>query len=334
MFHSLDQIVDRIRTGERFLVIGHVGPDGDDVSCVASLVMILRKAGKVVEGCIADRIPDFFHRIAGEELIQGVDDLRTFGFDTAITVDSSGLDRIGEAVDLLEGGIPDITIDHHATNTGFGKLNFCDPSYAAAAMIVQEIGEHLVELDSTLAEMLLLGIATDTGFFRFTSVDERVFDCAATLVRSGANIGRIAEAVLEHRTLSELSLRKDMLETLALSDDGRLATAYVTADMIERNGCSDEDTYGLVGELRAIGGVEVAIVFAESPRGTVDVSLRSKNRVDVSKIAVRFGGGGHVPAAGFSRSGVDIDKLKSEVIAHATQAISDTLPKRPELATR
>jgi len=286
MFHSLDQVVERLKQGRRFLVIGHIGPDGDDVSCVASLVMILRKAGKTTEGCIADRVPDF-----------------------------------------LGGEPPDITIDHHKTNAGFGAINFCDSSYAAAAMIAQEIGERLVELDSALAELLLLGIATDTGFFRYTSVNERVFESAAALVRQGANIGRIAEAVLEHRTLSEIQLHKDMLETLKLSVGGKLASAHVTADVIERNGCRDEDTFGLVSELRAIGGVEVAIVFVEWARGTVNASLRSKNRVDVSQIALRFGGGGHVPAAGFSQSGVDIADLMADVLADAERTLGKAFPR-------
>jgi len=326
MFDTLDRVTDRIRRGRRFLVIGHIGPDGDDVSCVASLVMILRKAGKTAEGCIADRVPDFLHRLTNDSLIKRVDALRSYRFDTSITVDSSDLARIGDAVELLEEGVPDITIDHHKTNAGFGGINFCDPSYAAAAMIVQEIGERMVELDPPLAEMLLLGIATDTGFFRYTSVDERVFDRAATLVRGGANIGRIAEAVLEHRTLNEINLHQAMFETLELSDDGRLATAHVTADVIERNRCRDEDTFGLVGELRAIGGVEVAIMFIEWPRGTVNVSLRSKNRVDVSEIAIRFGGGGHVPAAGFRQTGVEIKALMNDVIADAEKTIAAALP--------
>jgi len=158
-------------------------------------------------------------------------------------------------------------------------------------------------------------------------VNERVFESAAALVRQGANIGRIAEAVLEHRTLSEIQLHKDMLETLKLSVGGKLASAHVTADVIERNGCRDEDTFGLVSELRAIGGVEVAIVFVEWARGTVNASLRSKNRVDVSQIALRFGGGGHVPAAGFSQSGVDIADLMADVLADAERTLGKAFPR-------
>jgi len=322
MFETLDRVAERLRVGRRFLVIGHIRPDGDDISSVASLVAILRKAGKTAEGCIADRIPDFFLRLSGDGLTRGVEELRSYSHDTSITVDASDLSRIGDAVGLLKGGIPDVTLDHHKTNAGFGMTNFCDPSYAATAMIVYEIGERLVEFDPVLSEMLLLGIATDTGFFRYSSADERVFSYAASLIRHGASITRIAEAVLEHRTLNEIHLHADMFKTLKISADGRLATAHVTAEMIERNGCTEDDTPGLVGQLRSIGGVEVAIMFIEWPRGMAHISLRSKNRVDVSEIALRLGGGGHARAAGCSLSDAKLDELMNDVIADAEGAIA------------
>jgi len=324
MFVDLNTVVERLRTGQRFLVIGHIRPDGDDVSSVAALVVILRKMCKSAEGCIADPLPNFFERLSSDGVIKGLDELRDYAYDTSITVDSSDLARIGDAVELLENGMPDITLDHHKSNLGFGKMNFCDSAYAATAMIVYEIGKQLVEFDSALAETLLLGIATDTGFFRYASADERVFAYAAELVRTGANIGRITQAILEHRTLNEIHLHTAMFKTLTILADGRLAAAYVTAEMMKDTGCTDDDTAGLVGQLRAIGGVEVAIMFIESSQGTIHISLRSKNIVDVSEIALKFGGGGHARAAGCSQSDVKLDDLMNDVIAEAEVAIEHT----------
>ena len=326
MPEGLGRVIGRIKEGERFLVIGHIKPDGDDISSVASLTMILRKAGKIAEGCIADRIPWFFRRLAGAGSIKGVDELRGYRFDTSITVDASDLFRIGEAVELLGGDIPDITLDHHKTNKGFGKIDFCDPSYAAAAMIVYEIGKQLVDYDPELAEATLLGIATDTGFFKYANTDERVFAYAAELVRNGADIQRIASAVLEHRTVNEIKLLIDMFATLKLSLGGRLATAYVSAEMIERNGCTEDDTSGMVGEIRAIDGVEVAILFIEWPRRNVHVSFRSKEYVDVSEIAIAFRGGGHSRAAGCSLAGVELEDVMKKVIPFAEKAIEEASP--------
>ncbi len=323
MIDTLDQVLNRIDEGERFLVIGHIRPDGDDISSVASLVMILRKAGKVAEGCIAETSP-FLERLDRAQIIKRPDALREYAYDTAITVDASELARIGDSAELLEGRAPDITLDHHKSNRGFGKINFCDSNYTATAMIVYEIGERLVEFDPALAEMILLGIATDTGFFRYASVDERVFSYAARLVREGADIGRITEAVLEHRTLNEIHLLIEVLGTLELSAEGKLATAYVTAEMLERTGCTDDDTSGLIGEIRSIAGVEVAIVLIESLEGAVHVSLRSKNTVDVSEIALQFNGGGHARAAGCSCSDVKLEDIREAVTEAARQAIASS----------
>jgi len=331
MFSSLDQVIDRISAGERFLVLGHIKPDGDDVSSVASLVMILRAAGKTAEGCIPDELPDFVGRLSCDGILKSVDELRSYSYDTSITVDSSDLERIGRAADLLRDGIPDITIDHHKTNVGFGKLNVCDPSYAAAAMIICEIGEKLdlADFDSVLAETLLLGIATDSGFFRYPNTDERALSCAAALVRRGASISRISEAVLEHRTLSEIQLAADMFGTLEILADGRLAAAHIAAETLEKRDCTLANTVGLIGQLRSIGGVEVAILFVELPNGTVNVEFRSKNRVDVSEIAVRFGGGGHAPASGCSLPGIGLDETKRRVIADAEETIAREFGGQP-----
>jgi bifunctional oligoribonuclease and PAP phosphatase NrnA len=322
MFVNLDRVIERLHAGQRFLVIGHIRPDGDDVSSVASLVMILRQMGKTAEGCIADPLPNFFERLSGDGAIKGVSELRDYAYDTSITVDSSDLARIGDAVELLENGSPDITLDHHKSNLGFGKINFCDSAYAATAMIVYEIGKQLVEFDRELAESLLLGIATDTGFFRYANADERVFAYSAELVRTGANVGRITQAILEHRTLNEIHLHTAMFKTLKILADGRLAAAYVTAEMMAETGCTDDDTAGLVGQLRAIGGVEVAIMFIESPTGEIHVSLRSKNIVDVSEIALKFGGGGHARAAGCSQTDGKLDSLMKDIIAETERVIS------------
>jgi len=321
MFDTMDQVIERINEGQRFLVIGHIRPDGDDISSVASLVMILRKAGKVAEGCIAHNESPFLQRLDRHHLIRDVEALRRYAYDTAITVDASELSRIGAAAELLEGRAPDITIDHHKSNLGFGKLNFCDPGYAATAMIVYEIAERLVAFDADLAEMLLLGIATDTGFFRYASVDERTFAYAARLAQEGANMGRITEAVLEHRTLNEIELVKAMLDTLKLSSDSRLATAYVTAEMLQRTGCTDDDTAGLIGEIRSIAGVEVAIVFIELSERNIHISLRSKRTIDVSEIALKFEGGGHARAAGCSCTDRDLKELIPLVTAEAKRSI-------------
>jgi len=323
---TLDAVIERLKKATKVLVIGHIKPDGDDISSVASLVLILRKMGKIAEGCIADSIPWFYQELHGVSVIKQAAELTDYSYDTAVTVDASELSRIGEAVKLLNGNPPDITLDHHKTNVGFGRLDFCDPSYAATAMIVYEIGKRLTEYDPELAEATLLGIATDTGFFKYATTDYKVFTYAAELVKAGADIQRIASAVLEHRTVNELRLMSEMLDTLRIEEDGKLAWAYVSADMLTRNGCTEEDTEGLVGEIRAIHGVEMAVLFIEWPANHVHISFRSKNYADVSEIALAFGGGGHARASGCSCKNVRLEDIAEKVIAKAKETLKNATP--------
>ncbi len=312
---KLDDIVERLRKGKRFLIIGHIKPDGDDISSVASLTLILRKMGKVAEGCIADHIPWFYEDLDGVSEIKGLEELKGYEYDTSITVDASEISRIGDGVLLLKDGKPTITIDHHKTNVGFGELDFYDSAYAATAVIIYEIAQKLgVEYDPKLACINLLGIATDTGFFKYSNTDSKVFRYSAELVEKGANIQKISSAVLEHQTLKELKLFSEMLNTLAVDADGKVAWAYVSYDMLVRNNCTDDETGGFVGEVRSLYGVEVAILFVEWPQRQINISFRSKNYVDVSEIAVYFGGGGHVRASGCSIKEADLNETIDKVI--------------------
>ena len=318
---NLDQVIERLKAARKALVVGHVRPDGDAIGSVAALTLILRKLGVEAEGCIPDPVPWFYREIPGTRVLRSVEELRGREFDTTVVVDTSALPRIGAAAELLSGREPDVVIDHHATNTGFGSLNFCDPSYAAVALIVHEIGRRLVEYDEELAELLLLGTATDTGFFKYANVDARVFEMAAELARHGARIQHIASAVLEHRTPKTIRLLTEMFRTLRLEEGGKLAYAYVSADMLRRTGCGEEETEGFVGEIRSLHGVEVAILFTEWPEGEVHVSLRSKSYVDVSRVALEFGGGGHPRAAGCTLKVGRIEEAIPPVIAAARRAL-------------
>jgi len=314
---SLDQVITRLREANRALVVGHIRPDGDAIGSVAALTLILRKLGIEAEGCIPDHIPWFYREIQGTRIIRSVAELRGKGFDTAVVLDASDISRIGEAAQLLPGREPDVVLDHHVTNTGFGALNLCLPNYAATAMIVHEIGKRLVPYDRELAEVILLGIATDTGFFKYATVDDRTFAVAAELARHGARIQPIASAVLEHRTPKTIRLLVDMFRTLRIEAGGKLAYAYVSAEMLRRAGCGEEETEGFVGEIRALHGVEVAILFTEWPEGEVHVSLRSKAYVDVSRIARALGGGGHPRAAGCT---LYVPRLR-DAIARVVEAV-------------
>ncbi len=321
MWGTLGQVIDRLKGAHQVLVIGHAKPDGDAISSVAGLVAILQRYGISAWGCIADELPWYYRALPGIELISTPDKLQGHSFDTTVVVDSSDLQRIGEAGALLHGALPDVTLDHHRTNEGFGALNYCDSGAAATAMIVLEIAKSMVSLDAELAQVLLLGIATDTGFFKYANAGAQVLESAAELVRHGASLQPIASAVLEHRSLNTLRLLARMFDTIDIREGGKLAYGWVSQEMLRETGCTDDDTEGFVGEIRSLHGVEVAVLFVESPDGEVHASLRSKSVVDVSEVAAALGGGGHARAAGCSLTAARLAEAVDQVISPASRAL-------------
>jgi bifunctional oligoribonuclease and PAP phosphatase NrnA len=320
---DLNAVIDRLRKANRLLVIGHIKPDGDDISSVVSLVIIMRKLGKEAKGCIAGEIPWLYKQLDNVDLINDVRQLQDYEYDTSVTVDCSELSRIGDAVSLLKGNKPDINLDHHQTNCGFGKIDFYDSTYAATAEIIYEIGKQLVDYDASLAEINLLGIATDTGFFKYSNVDHKVFSYAAELVKAGANVQRIASSVLEHRTLEQINLLCQTFENLEIQEDGKIAWSYVSAEMLLAAGCTDDDADNLVEEIRSLHGVEIAVLFIEWPERDVHISFRSKNYADVSAVAMSFGGGGHARAAGCSCRNADLERTIQRVIKRSKEALKN-----------
>ncbi len=318
---DLHRVIEQLKKANRLLVIGHIKPDGDDISSVASLVMIMRKLGKTAEGCIAGEIPLHYRKLVGVKLIKDVSELKAYEYDTTVTVDCSDLSRIGDAVILLKGRKPDINIDHHQTNCGFGKLDFYDSAYAAAAVIIYEIGKELVEYDTRLAQINLLGIATDTGFFKYSNVDYKVFHYAAELVKAGANIQRLSSAVLEQKNLRQIKLLCQTFDRLHKVEHGKLAWSEISAQMLTATGCTDEDADDIVEEIRSLQGVEIAILFIEWPKEDIHISFRSKNYADVSKVALKFGGGGHARAAGCTCKNANPKAMVKMVIDEARKAL-------------
>jgi phosphoesterase RecJ-like protein len=296
-----DKIINEIKNASSILVAGHIGPDGDDVSSVVSLVMILEKIGKNVIGVIDDEIPDYlkgFNLV--DEKIRDFDCVKNNPSDLIIVVDASSPDRVGRIEELFEFRRTAV-IDHHATNTNFCNINWVDSSYASTAQMVYEIGKSFeVDYDKELATINLLGIATDTGFFRYSNTGEKVFSACMELTKLGADISEISNKILENKPLEHLMLTKEYINNMGFNDSKSIVYSFCRLSDIEKYGISPTNTPPFVGELRSLKGVEVAIMFNEAEENLFHVSLRSKKYADVSKIAFEMGGGGHPRASGFS----------------------------------
>jgi len=291
------------------LVATHVDPDGDALGSQGAIVLWLRRRGISAEAYLEAPPPRRF------SYLPHVSDLKVYAqadaapfppsdgdvprFSRAIFVDAASFDRVGRIAELLADGAAIVNIDHHVTNTRFGKLNFVNPEASSSAEVVYDLLRSLgEEIDADVAVSLYTGYLTDTGGFRFRNTSAKVFRDVSELIARGVSPADVAEYALDTLTLPHLRLLRLALGTLRLHAEGLVATLTVTQAMLREADAAYEDAEGLVGYARAIEGVEVGILFRETTEGAIRVSLRSRRNVDVSRIAARFGGGGHARAAG------------------------------------
>lgn len=312
-------VISQLVSEDNILVLGHVMPDGDDISSVASLAEGLRRLGKKVRAAIDDQIPWYYKLFFAVDSIESFEQLQDFHPDLIVVVDCSSPDRVGRFQNLLKNS-KTIVIDHHETNLMFGDLNLVDATSASTAQIVYNMNKAMgVVYDSQLATTNYLGIATDTGFFKYSNTDATVLKIAAELVELGAKPYFVASVILENKTPQQFKLLAKMIEHMKV--EGELVYSWLSYEDYLSLGCNEDDSSGFVSELRSMKDIEVAILFTEFPRGEVHVSFRSKQWLNVSKIASALGGGGHARAAGCSYKNAELEKVIDEVLSLTREAM-------------
>lgn len=302
MRHPRAEIAAALRKRDNILLVNHVGPDGDTLGSTLALGLALEAMGKRVTVASADGVPRAFAFLPGADRI--VSDLPPdSAFDVAVTMECSTLDRCGRfAAAVLRTPLV-ITIDHHESHTPYGHLDDWDPAAAAVGeMTTDLIREMGVPLTPPIATALLTAVTTDTGVFRFPSVRSRTLRLAADLMEAGARLSDIVTRVYDQKTPAANRLLGYALLRMMVTMDGTVAYSVLSEAVRQAAGALPEDATGIVGTLRAMQGIRVAILFAETPAG-IEISLRTRDGVRANVIAEAFGGGGHGAAAGCTVSG-------------------------------
>jgi len=302
----------------RVLLLLHVNADGDSVGSCLALAAALERRGAECTVAYGDRFPQAYAFLPGAGRIRAWDQVDTArGFDAAVLPDCSDLERVGDAAALLPAAARIVNIDHHASNAGFGDVRWVDPARACVGEMIMDLLDDLdVDLDHDLALCLYTALVTDTGSFRYSNTTPDAHRRAAQLLeRGGLQPAWVATQVYDNRSRAALRLLGDVLGTLAVSPDGRVAWVVVSRALQERHGAGPADTEGIVGYPRSLAGVEIALSFFEQADGTVRVAFRSRSRVDVARLARCFGGGGHARAAGCTHPGPLAAAVEQVVVA-------------------
>lgn len=317
----IEAIARELRDNKSFLLTTHVNPDGDAIGSLGALALVLEDMGKKVVAYCQDEIPGFLRflpysdRIVRE--IPGPD-----RFDVAVVLDCGELDRIGNAADVLQHIEKIIHIDHHSSSDDFGQLNLVRPECSSTAEILYEIIQAIpASLSKEAAENIYTAILTDTGSFRFANTTARALDIAAEMVALGVAPDKIASEVYDSMSPERLRLLARSLHTLTLRANGRLATMQVSRQMLEETKTTVMDTDGFVNYPRGISTAEMAIFFREMDSGKVNVSLRSRGKLNVAEFARSYDGGGHHNAAAFRAEG-SLPEVVEKILAAAEEFIA------------
>jgi phosphoesterase RecJ-like protein len=283
-----------------------------------ALASFLRALGKDVTIYYGDPLPETYRFLPlADSVVYSIPDRM---YDVCFVLDAGELKRAGAEVSSFQKFGKIINIDHHPYGEQFGDLNYVDPSASATAAIIYRIMKASgYTVDSDTALCVYSAIVADTGSFRYSNADPEAFQISSELVAGGINPWLVAEKLYESQPLKRLELLALALSTLSISKTGEFASITVTLDMYRKTGASAELTDGFVNYPRSIHGVEVAVFFREIKQNVYKVSFRSKGKVNVSSLAIAFGGGGHHNAAGCTLFG-PLDEVMKTVYSFLEQA--------------
>ena len=315
----IKDIIAAIALGKRFLITAHVRLDGDALGSELALCRLLSDLGKEAVVCNQDATPGHYRFLPGAERIVH-EPVHPELYDVGFVLDCSELERVGEiAADVAR--IPTlINIDHHVSNGGFCALRLLDPKASSTGELLYRLMREMrAVMTGDICTNLYAAILTDTGGFRYSSTRQETLKAAGDLLKGGADPQWISENIYESDPPAKLQLLARVLETLEMDLDLGIASMTVTEEHLRQTGASMEHTDGFIDIPRTVKGINIAMLYTQTGAKQFKLSLRSKGRVNVEKIARRFGGGGHINAAACRIEG-DLETIKSRVL----QAVKET----------
>ncbi len=307
----LRDVLQQIEQRNRFVLTSHARPDGDAIGSALACCQILRAMGKQADVMLRDGVPRIYRALPfADQVLQAN---RVGGnYEAAIILECDSVNRT-----RLEG-LEDrflISIDHHVSGRPFAHVNWIDPhAVATGEMVFRLAREAGTPFSPEMATCLYTALMTETGSFMFQGTNEHTFALARELVLAGADPSHCARNIYFAHSVAKMRLLGEALRNL--NTEGHVGWTWVTQEQMERYGAKEEDCEGLVNYILSIGEVEVAAFFRELPDGRFRLSLRSKGKLDVARVAEGFGGGGHECASGCSIDGP---------LAHAVRLVLESL---------
>lgn len=294
--NQLNAVSDIIKKYNSFLLIPHKNPDGDCIGSVSALAEAINAMGKEAKIAVPGKIPERLeflwndkYKYTGQQ------------YDVCITVDVAALYMIDDLKEkLFDKSNLTVCIDHHTTNSGFADFNCIDGNAAAAGEIVYKlIHKHLnADCNAFCNECLYAAIVSDTGSFQYSNTTEETHLIAADLLKSGINSQRIMRLLFENKKIESLKFMSEIIQNMEFFFDGKLCITFIDKNSLNKYGLTFEAVDEYSSLPRSVKGVEVGVLLKIYSENEIKISLRSNEYADVSAIAAKLGGGGHIRAAG------------------------------------
>ncbi len=316
----MKQITNSLQKCQRVFLASHLNPDGDAIGSLIALGLALKTLGIDATMYNESAIPAVYRYLpAVEKITRRAGNLDRY--DAAVVLDCGDIGRVGSVAKKIAGLNMVINIDHHVTNTRFGTLQYIDTNACSTTEIIHRLIRQLgIPLEKSMATAIYTGILTDTGSFRFANTNRSSFAISEKMIALGVDPHWVARHVYGTYSLGRIKLLNLAIDSIEISQNGRLSLMTLTQDMLKKTATQPEDIDGFINYAKRIEDVKVAALIQELQNGnrragsekSFHVSLRSDGNTDVAEIASAFGGGGHYSAAGFNID-TTLSKLKDTI---------------------
>ena len=290
------ELVQALSQAKRVVMVTHLNPDGDGLGSESALALALEALGKQVLIFNNDATPAQYSFLGLEERrAQALPPV-----DVVVALDCPVLERLGAAGKAAFEAAPvSVVIDHHVPKEAFGQRTWISTDCCATGEMMEPLIAALgVTLSPAMATALYAALVNDTGCFHHSNTDQWVFECAARLLKAGADSTGVNRRLLDEKPLGMVRLQAHVMDKLTVIAGGKAALVAVGVDDLKAFGSGWEDTDGLAEGLRSIAGIEVSAMLREEGPAKAKLSLRSKFAFDVNVFAGQWGGGGHAKAVG------------------------------------
>ena len=310
----MKEVISQIKKSKSVAIFVHENPDWDCIGSAFALRAALRNSGVKA---------DVFTEMALSKHLSFLEtDVITFSegasapdYDCYCAVDVGSADRIGKWGKFFDAKGNTICIDHHHPNGEFAKISHIEPSRSSTGELIYELltlGGF--EITKEIAQYLYCAISSDTGSFQYASVNRRTYEILIALYETGINTTYLCSMLYERNSITQLKLKAEAINSIMLYKSGKIATAKITNEIMEKYSAERSDAEALAQIPRSIDGVMISAFLKELPEGDIRVSLRSLGDYNIEPIARKFGGGGHKKAAGCTFKGVSIDEAEKALV--------------------